>query len=121
MTEKRFKVIRKSNGAYDHSYWLNDSESELDSVFDEGYWFHDDVKGVNMFCDLLNSLNDENEQLRNMVVHNYDERKRVINNYVDKIKELEKENGQLKKELEQCRAVIDKRWREYLNKEMNYD
>lgn len=48
--------------------------------------------------DLLNCLNDENEQLKRSVQYWYDEHKRIVNNYVDKIKEVEKENEQLKKE-----------------------
>ena len=71
----------------------------------------------------LNELNDENKQLKNMVRHSYVEHKRCVNNYVDKIKEVEKENERLKHqnellsdELEQCKAVINKKWSEYLKK-----
>ena len=51
---------------------------------------------VEQLVDLLNQLNDDNERLKNMVRHNYVEHKRCVNNYVDKIKEVEKENEQLK-------------------------
>ena len=49
-------------------------------------------------CKLLNELSDENEQLKRSVQYWYAEHKRIVNNYVDKIKEVEKENEQLKKE-----------------------
>ena len=51
------------------------------------HWINDDDKIV----DLLNSLADENKQLKH-------------------------QNELLSDELEQCKAVIDKRWREYLKK-----
>ena len=43
----------------------------------------------------LNMLLDENERLKNMVGYSYEEHKRCVNNYVDKIKEVEKENKKL--------------------------
>ena len=49
-------------------------------------------------CKVLNELYEENEQLKRSVQYWYDEHKRIVNNYVDKIKEVEKENGQLRKE-----------------------
>lgn len=63
MTEKRFRVIVKSNGAYAHQCWLNDSESRINGVYDEGYYFRDDIKGARMFCDLLNALHEDNQRL----------------------------------------------------------
>ena len=47
-------------------------------------------------CNKLNELAEENEQLKNTIGHNYEEHKRIVNNYVDKIKEVEKENEHLK-------------------------
>ena len=47
-------------------------------------------------CKLLNELSDENEQLKRSVQYWYDEHKRIVNNYVDKIKEVEEGNEQLK-------------------------
>ena len=44
----------------------------------------------------LNTLTDENQELKRSVQYWYAEHKRIVNNYVDKIKELEKENEQLK-------------------------
>lgn len=55
----------------------------------------------------LNKLNDENEQLKNMVEHNYVEHKRCVNNYVDKIKEVEKENEQLKQSNKELLLLVD--------------
>ena len=54
--------------------------------------------------DLLN----ENEQLKRSVQYWYDEHKRIVNNYVDKIKEVEKENEQLKQFKEKVFTCIDK-------------
>ena len=47
-------------------------------------------------CLLLNELHDENEQLKRSVQYWYAEHKRIVNNYVDKIKEVEEGNEQLK-------------------------
>ena len=47
-------------------------------------------------CKLLNELSDENEQLKRSVQYWYDEHKRIVNNYIDKIKEVEEGNEQLK-------------------------
>lgn len=44
----------------------------------------------------LNMIIDENERLKNMVGHSYEEHKRCVDNYVDKIKEVEKENTELR-------------------------
>ena len=46
-------------------------------------------------CKLLNELSDENEQLKRSVQYWYDEHKRIVNNYIDKIKEVEEGNEQL--------------------------
>ena len=43
----------------------------------------------------MNELNDENEQLKRSVQYWYDEHKRIVNNYIDKIKEVEEGNEQL--------------------------
>ena len=48
----------------------------------------------------LNALHEENEQLKNMVGYIYEEHKRCVNNYGAKIKEVEKENEQLKQNIE---------------------
>ena len=50
-------------------------------------------------CKLLNELSDENEQLKRSVQYWYDEHKRIVNNYIDKIKEVEEGNEQLKQGL----------------------
>ena len=56
----------------------------------------------------LNMITDENEGLKNMVEYSYEEHKRCVDNYVDKIKEVEKENENIKK------IIINKR-KEALN------
>ena len=71
-------------------------------------------------CLLLNELHDENEQLKRSVQYWYAEHKRIVNNYVDKIKEVEKENEQLK---QQNKGIQDKVWKllELLEKEKGID
>ena len=65
---------------------------------------------------------EENEQLKQQLADDFNQ-SNCITVQKSKIKELEKENEQLKiqnkmlsDELEQCKAVIDKRWSEYLEK-----
>ena len=56
----------------------------------------------------LNMITDENEGLKNMVEYSYEEHKRCVDNYVDKIKEVEKENDELKQEIKQLQfRIID--------------
>ena len=56
----------------------------------------------------LNMILDENERLKNVVGYNYEEHKRCVDNYVDKIKEVEKENENIKKVLiNKRKEVID--------------
>ena len=50
----------------------------------------------------------ENERLKNVMGYSYEEHKRCVDNYVDKIKEVEKENENIKK------VLINKR-KEVLN------
>ena len=56
----------------------------------------------------LNMILDENERLKNAIGYYYEEHKRCVDNYVDKIKEVEKENENIKK------VLINKR-KEVLN------
>lgn len=49
--------------------------------------------------DFMNRVLEENEQLKNSGQYEYDEHKRIVNGYVDKIKELKKENEELKQQL----------------------
>ena len=62
-----------------------------------------------MYEKALNELSDENEQLKNMIRHDYEERKKVINNYCDKIKKIEKENEELKKENQELKRKLKMR------------
>ena len=81
MTEKRF--------TYEYG---NLFDNEMNTF----YPIEDSDENIEVLCDRLNWLVEENEQLKNMVRHSYVEHKRCVNNYVDKIKEVEKENEKLK-------------------------
>ena len=65
---------------------LNEQHEQIERL-KENFRALDEVK-----CELA----DENEQLKRSVQYWYAEHKRIVNNYVDKIKEVEKENEQLK-------------------------
>ena len=65
---------------------LNEQHEQIERLKDN-FRVLDEVK-----CELA----DENEQLKRSVQYWYAEHKRIVNNYVDKIKEVEKENEQLK-------------------------
>ena len=54
--------------------------------------------GVNALCNLINGLNDKSNRLEK------------------ENEQLKNQNELLQEELEQCKAVIDKRWNEYLMK-----
>jgi len=101
MTEKRY--YEKN---WEESYYIFDSKTLSESEFDERV----DYEGYDVFGDSLTGseiidLLNENEQLKNIVRHDYEEHKRCVNNYVDKIKEVEKENEQLTKELKIYRKL----------------
>ena len=87
MTEKRF-VYYEHKGA---DYILDTPNESLDFIEMLG-----DCLDAEEIVDLLNCLNDENEQLKRSVQYWYAEHKRIVNNYVDKIKEMEKKNEELK-------------------------
>ena len=89
MTKKRF-VYYEHKGA---DYILDTPNKSLDFIEMLG-----DCLEAEEIVDLLNCLNDENGQLKRSVQYWYAEHKRIVNNYVDKIKEVEKENEKLKKE-----------------------
>ena len=89
MTEKRF-VYYEHKGA---DYILDTPNTDLDFIEMLG-----DCLEAEEIVDLLNCLNDENEQLKRSVQYWYAEHKRIVNNYVDKIKEMEKENEELKQQ-----------------------
>lgn len=82
MTEKRFHYHIDEVGIY---YYICDGGKTEDKIFAE---VTGDVKEV---TDKLNELAEENENITLLAQHNYEESKRIINRYVDKIKKLEKE------------------------------
>ena len=57
-------------------------------------------------------LKTENEEFKKALM----ELKEIGDYQEGRIKELSDENEQLQEELEQCKAVIDNRWSEYLKK-----
>ena len=57
-------------------------------------------------------LRTENEEFKKALM----ELKEIGDYQEGRIKELSDENDQLKEELEQCKAVINKKWSEYLKK-----
>ena len=90
MTEKRFKLrfSKLGNGM------ITDTQKRKHLYFDKKFL---DTTLPKTY-ELLNELADENEQLKRSVLYWYAEHKRIVNNYVDKIKEVEKENEQLKQQ-----------------------
>ena len=60
------------------------------------------IMEIDRVVDLLN----ENEQLKNFIQHQYDEHKRIVNNYVDKVKEVEKETEQLKQTMKEVAELL---------------
>jgi len=96
MTEKRFKCVS------DYDWWgVIDTTGEIKGEYNNDCFSTDTV------VDLLNSLSEENENITLLAQHNYEESKRIINRYVDKIKELERENNELKEELRIYRQVAN--------------
>ena len=103
MTEKRYTTMWKPETTFSR-FWivrenwerklnandvvdlLNEQHEQIERLKDN-FRVLDEVK-----CELA----DENEQLKRSVQYWYAEHKRIVNNYVDKIKEVEKENKQLK-------------------------
>lgn len=104
MTEKRFKVI-------------NISENGMKGLFKLG----NDNLSVYDVARLLNELWEENEELKS---ENIDLRKDLgefeksinIQGLIGENEQLKHQNELLSDELEQCKAVINNRWSEYLKK-----
>lgn len=77
-------------------------------------------------CNLLNELAEKNQQLKQEIKgfescgHNwgllYDEAKNKVEELSKENKELKIKNDLLSDELEQAKAVINKKWNEYLKK-----
>ena len=65
MIAKRFEIKTDMRGATDVDYYLKDNLNELvDNYGDEIYWGNGSCNGLVQIVDLLNSLIDENEQLK---------------------------------------------------------
>ena len=115
MTEKRFRVEKQTFDGY----------CIVDTHFD-GYYAYE-KQDLEKLCENLNDLSEENEKLKKIFGFlrndNATDILNVLNSQENQICELKKENEQLKNqnkllsdELEQCKAVIDYRWSEYLKK-----
>ena len=89
-TFSRFWIVRENwerkLNANDVVDLLNEQHEQIERL-KGNFRALDEVK-----CELA----DENEQLKRSVQYWYAEHKRIVNNYVDKIKEVEKENEELK-------------------------
>ena len=110
MTKKRFTL--KESDIYNRNDVIHDNGIEMPQ---------------STVCDLLNSLNEENVKLRArnkyLAMKIQRERNIHVKEHEKWEEEIQKENEQLKHqnellsdELEQCKAVINKKWSEYLKK-----
>ena len=72
------------------------------------------------FCDEVcadcERLENENEQLKHQLQQQEMEYATTCNRLAEENEQLKRENELLSDELEQCKAVIDNRWKEYLDK-----
>lgn len=104
MTEKRYFALLMEDGYIYPTFFdreNNDKEIDVDTV-----------------VDLLN----ENEKLKCQIAEDFNQsncitvQKSIINDLKKQNEELKYENRLFSEELEQCKAVIEKRWSEYLRK-----
>ena len=86
------------------------TENKRFVIDDNGYLIDGDTHKLIEYdeecCNLLNELVEENESITLLAQHIYEERKRIINRYVDKIKELERENKELKSILQDMGLIM---------------
>lgn len=117
MTEKRY---------YAHKHLLQENKVH-DKICHNFMNVDETVEHMNNQYWKYKQLKEENEQLKEILGFlkndNAEDILNVLNSQENKIWELKQENEQLKHqnellsdELEQCRAVIDKQWSEYLKK-----
>ena len=92
---------------------------------DKEYTINELAKSIRIYDDGYIDLNkkykkvvDENEQLKQSLTNKMDSDAYWEKKAIQRIKKLENENELLKKQLEQYEAVIDRRWKEYVEKEM---
>ena len=99
MTE-RFKLI-----------YINEQHISA-NLYDNGIFIGSIENGEELIVEVLNQLSDENEQLQKdctALIYNNQE-------YRKENEQLKYQAELLKEELEQCKAVIDNKWSEYLKK-----
>jgi hypothetical protein len=119
MTEKQFKVTNRFDNTNEHIITITDT------VTTEIYCMDTEFE-ANSLCEKLNSLVEENIHLKQITsqfklgdIINLKFANRVINGQRKTIRELRNENELLKTELDQCKALINNKWSEYVEKEMN--
>ena len=78
-------------------------KTQLQNTSDQRDEFH---RGARENANRVGKLEKENEQLKKGVHHSYDEHKRIVNNYCDKIRELEEENKKLKEYRQEVTDVL---------------
>ena len=83
------------------------------------FWIGKDNISVYDVVRLVNDLLEENEQLKIQLQNTSTQRDEFhhgARENANRVGELEKENRQLKEEIEQYKAVIDTKWSKYLKK-----
>lgn len=117
------KIQRERNSHIkQHEKWekeIKDENEELKQFKEDFIKMLDDITSA--YVDLLNESWEENEQLKS---ENIDLRKDLgefeksinIQGLIGENEQLKHQNELLSDELEQCKAVIEKRWSEYLKK-----
>ena len=147
MTEKRFNARRNEDDDFEDRFkvvledvlGIVETDEKTDSVElkkeyyreqskDKHYTYLDYSKDKyigSFFCnDVMLKTNEvvellnENEQLKQSLTNKMDSDAYWEKKAIQRIKKLENENELLKKQLEQYEAVIDRRWKEYVEKEM---
>lgn len=114
MTEKRFKVTNISSNGMTGLFWLGkdklsvyDVVKLLNELFEENKKLESEL---NRQTEITTNLGDFREFITEEQVKLNDD----YNNLKKENKQLKNQNELLSDELEQCKAVIDNKWSEYL-------
>ena len=116
MTEKQFKVTNISSNGMTGLFWLGkdklsvyDVVNLLNELFEENKKLESEL---NRQTEITTNLEDFREFITEEQVKLNDD----YNNLKKENEQLKNQNELLSDELEQCKAVIDYRWSEYLKK-----